>query len=193
MPLDVSDFDCYLLKCYLKSFEPFSEYKSILKQLKKSLAPFVMLLLPIQFGLSSVIFIIFRYSSFIFRSLLKTFFIIIWQGYLKPSGKIDQSNLFLCWLDMRIEVDQLSDPNWRILAQSIYFALNLSMMYLTMNVIVAIICDTNQSVREEELELDWLSLVANKLKKLKLRKNLFSARKCPGQSEEKYKKEQLNR
>ena len=90
---------------------------------------------------------------------------------------------------MRIEVDQLSDPNWRLLAQSIYFALNLSMMYLTMNVIVAIICDTNQSVREDELELDWLSLVANKFKKLKLRKKLFSGEKSAAERERKYVKD----
>ena len=69
--------------------------------------------------------------------------------------------------DMRVEVDELPDPNWRLLAKFIYFALNLSMMYLTMNVIVAIICDTNQSVKEDELELDWLSLVAQKIKKLR--------------------------
>ncbi|CBY17812.1 unnamed protein product, partial [Oikopleura dioica] len=66
------------------------QYKSILKQLKKTLAPFVLLLLPIQFGLSSVVFIIFRYSSFLFRSLWKTFIVIIWQGYLKPSGRNSQ-------------------------------------------------------------------------------------------------------
>ena len=68
---------------------------------------------------------------------------------------------------MRVEVDELPDPNWRLLAKFIYFALNLSMMYLTMNVIVAIICDTNQSVKEDELELDWLSLVSEKIKKLR--------------------------
>ena len=68
---------------------------------------------------------------------------------------------------MRVEVDELPDPNWRLLAKFIYFALNLSMMYLTMNVIVAIICDTNQGVKEDELELDWLSLVSEKIKKLR--------------------------
>ena len=70
---------------------------------------------------------------------------------------------------MRIEVDEISDPSWRLLAKLIYFALNLSMMYLTMNVIVAIICETNQSVRENKLELDWLSLVAKKMKSLQQR------------------------
>jgi hypothetical protein len=70
---------------------------------------------------------------------------------------------------MRIEVDEISDPSWRLLAKFVYFALNLSMMYLTMNVIVAIICETNQSVRTNELELDWLSLVAKKMKSLQKR------------------------
>ncbi|CAG5104817.1 Oidioi.mRNA.OKI2018_I69.chr1.g1570.t1.cds [Oikopleura dioica] len=144
----------FLLIHILSTLNAVRQYKSILKQLKRTLAPFVLALLPIQFGLSSVVFLIFRYSSFIFRSLWKTFFVIIWQGYLKPS-------------DMRVEVDELPDPNWRLLAKFIYFALNLSMMYLTMNVIVAIICDTNQSVKEDELELDWLSLVSEKIKKLR--------------------------
>jgi len=84
---------------------------------------------------------------------------------------------------MRIEVDEIADPSWRFLAKIVYFALNLSMMYLTMNVIVAIICETNQSVRENELELDWFSLVFKKIKWLrkrirkidsKKRKNVFS-------------------
>lgn len=84
---------------------------------------------------------------------------------------------------MRIEVDEIADPSWRFLAKIVYFALNLSMMYLTMNVIVAIICETNQSVRENELELDWFSLVFKKIKWLrkrirkiysKNRKNVFS-------------------
>ena len=73
---------------------------------------------------------------------------------------------------MRIEVDELPDPNWRLVAKFIYFALNLSMMYLTMNVIVAIICDTNQSVKEDELELDWLSLVSENIKKLRSKLDL---------------------
>ena len=84
---------------------------------------------------------------------------------------------------MRIEVDEIADPSWRFLAKIVYFALNLSMMYLTMNVIVAIICETNQCVRENELELDWFSLVFKKIKWLrkrirkidsKNRKNVFS-------------------
>lgn len=70
---------------------------------------------------------------------------------------------------MRIEVDEIADPSWRFLAKIVYFALNLSMMYLTMNVIVAIICETNQSVRENELELDWFSLVFKKIKWLRKR------------------------
>lgn len=66
-------------------------------------------------------------------------------------------------------MDEIADPSWRFLAKIVYFALNLSMMYLTMNVIVAIICETNQSVRENELELDWFSLVFKKIKWLRKR------------------------
>ena len=66
-----------------------------------------------------------------------------------------------------MQVDELPDPNWRLFAKTIYFVLNFSMMYLSMNFIVAIICDTNQSVKEDELELDWLSLVAEKMNKLR--------------------------
>ena len=68
---------------------------------------------------------------------------------------------------MRIQVDALPDPSWQILAKFIYFVLNLSMMYLTMNVIVAIICETNENVREVELELNWLSFLAKKIKLFK--------------------------
>jgi len=38
------------------------------------------------------------------------------------------------------------------------------MMYLSMNIIVAIICDTNIDVRREVFYQDWLSLAASFLK-----------------------------
>ena len=65
---------------------------------------------------------------------------------------------------MQADLDRLPDNDWRRLAQVIYSILNFSMMYLSMNIIVAIICDTNIDVRREVFYQDWLSLAASFLK-----------------------------
>ena len=66
---------------------------------------------------------------------------------------------------MNADLESLPDNDWRRLAQMIYCVLNFSMMYVSMNMIIAIICDTNVDVRREEFHLDWLNLAANYLKR----------------------------
>ena len=66
---------------------------------------------------------------------------------------------------MQADLNRLPDSNWRRLAQVIYSILNFSMMYVSMNMIVAIICDTNVDVRKEVFFQDWLSLTARFVKK----------------------------
>jgi len=74
---------------------------------------------------------------------------------------------------MQADLDRLPDSDWRRLAQVIYSILNFSMMYVSMNMIVAIICDTNVDVRKEVFYQDWLSLTARyakeKMKRIRMK------------------------
>ncbi|CBY12240.1 unnamed protein product [Oikopleura dioica] len=119
-----------------------SSYKTVIKSLRKTLSPFMLSLLPVQFGLASIIYLIFQNYSPMYKSIVETFMVIIWQGYLRPS-------------DMREEVQRLPG-DLAPLAKLIYLFLNFSMLFLVINIIITIICDENSRVRKIEQKFDWL-------------------------------------
>mgnify|MGYP003329614391 CR=1 FL=1 len=118
-----------------------------------------------------------------YKGIVETFMVIIWQGYLRPSGQ----TLILALAhsttvsDMREEVQQLPG-DLAPLAKLIYLFLNFSMLFLVINIIITIICDENKRVREIEHKFDWLPFTTYWTKKratklLKRTKTLFAVEK----------------
>ncbi|CAG5094716.1 Oidioi.mRNA.OKI2018_I69.XSR.g13805.t1.cds [Oikopleura dioica] len=143
-------------------------YKYVIKSLRKSLSPFLGLLLPVQLGLASIVYLIFQSYSVMYNGFSHTFLLIIWQGYLRPS-------------DMREEIETLPG-DLQMLAKLIYLFLNFSMLFLVINIIITIICDENTRVRKIEHQFDWLPFTSYWTKKraksvFKRAKKLFTLQK----------------
>ena len=124
---------------------------------------------------------IFQNYSAMYKGVLETFMVIIWQGYLRPSGQniiFTQTNTVS---DMREEVQQLPG-DLAPLAKLIYLFLNFSMLFLVINIIITIICDENRRIRKIEHKFDWLPFTTYWAKKratklVKRTKTLFAVEK----------------
>ena len=71
-----------------------------------------------------------------YKGFVETFMVIIWQGYLRPSGQTSIPIIqFTSVLDMREEVQRLPG-DLAPLAKLIYLFLNFSMLFLVINIII---------------------------------------------------------